>query len=1143
MQDASLQLMIHLLGPPEMQIAGSPFIVHHFKPRALLFYLAATGRPHNRDHLASLLWSETTDSNARHSLRSSIYHLRQAFNTRGIGDVLTGEGDVISLKPPPQMCDVVLFRQLLTEGSESALSRAITLYKGPLLQGFTLAEAPCFEEWRRDEAILLDQSYLMALRRLASWAEARKAWDEAIGYVQRIVQVDRFSEDEQRRLINLYIRTRAIGMALLQYRQFETELSRELGLVPSAEMQTLLNEILMIQRNASISGSAPPRVPTGSQTSPFVGREGLVKQLLDMSQKPLADKGVTLLIQGEDGSGKSRLVSEYIEMLTHASPSWVILQGTCSPFDDLLSYGPFIEAFQCTSLGDLSDLLAESHEKDADAQGHFQWRVLQALHMLSCNVPLLLALDDLQWANSSTLRLFGFLATRIRHLPIMLLGCVHDASAIPALDRLVMLGRRRGDVHVASLSPLSLEAVVDLLHASAVGVSSAALLAQWLHARSGGSPFILLEILTQLRTDGILTLVGEHWSLDMGRWLRWRAARPLPDTTHDLLSWRLALLSSHARTLLEVLAVAELALPFALLYEFPNVQGDQLLPELDDLVHRGLVIESESDRFTLAYRLLRETLVYQLSDVRHRILHCQLVQIIEGCPIWRANIPLRQMARHAVAGEDAERARRYGLRFLDELSLEDANTETVAFLHHLYDLVLATALPNEILHLTHALGTFHQVLGQLDEAAHWHRQNLELAQRIGDLVAQITAYFELAELGLVTNDYSEAITVARAGLVLCEQAVKVLPVALVARGHRMLGAALAMEGSDLLVAESHLQQALAMYEHQEIGKTVLSLGTICSAPGNKRAEAFHQQEPRHGSRRDAYQSDLCATLFELGNVAAQRGELHRALECYQESAGAAASAHSYYFLALAHNNFAYHSLLLGQSETAQCSVEQANTIAEAHDLLGVFLHSFSTQGEIHLYLGNWTEATDAFQQGLMLAEELGNIERQAGYQAGLALVARGQNDLVKARTQLEAALALLIDQGYWHLRTRIQLWLTETLLVCGSIDEAQSYLDAALHTAQRHGRLLQLLQSQRLSAHLLALQGDSQAANVLFAETLEQASSSGFDLEIARTQAAWGETILLDAPTAQALLHEACNVFAAHGARAELKAITALLHA
>ncbi|HEU0000984.1 MAG TPA: AAA family ATPase [Ktedonobacteraceae bacterium] len=1038
---APAQLTIRLLGTPEALLAGTPLLLHDQKARALLYYLAAVGRPRSRDYLASLLWSESLESNARHSLRSSLYHMRQALQARGAGDVLAGEGDTICLKLADDACDVAHFRRVLEHGSANTidsvphLEQAVALYRGPLLQGFSVSDAPLFEEWVRAEDLALQQGYLDALQRLVALAESRGAWDEAIVYAQCIVQADPLFEPAQQRLIQLYLRAGAIGQALRQYRQFEAVLQQESSIMPSPETWAAITSAMEARRSAKREGGARLMA-----SAPFAGRAEELKKLRSLAQLAASGQGMTVVAQGENGIGKSRLLDELVSILSTSSKPWLILQGSCSPFDDLLSYGPFLDAFQNANAGDLTDVLADARGSSADEQGRFEWRVLQALRTLTRDAPLLLAIDDLQWANSTTLHLFGFLATRLRSLPVMLVGTVQRVEAVPALQRLVTLGRRRGDAHTIALSPLTQEDVHMFLASLGISLSSAPSLVEWLYEQSAGSPFILKEIIAQLRAEAILYApdIAEHKTsekrhelrLDSGRWLRWRSTCSLPETTHDLVTWRLENLSSIARSLLDILAVANQPLPLALLRDVSGLSEEQLLPVAEDLVASGLVVESGNDMFALPHQLLREALMLPLSHLRQRAIHRQLATRLDACPALQKNFPLRQIALHAVIGEDVERARRYGLQVLDELARDNANTQTLDFLHHLYDLLAPSASLEELLRLARALGQTHQTLGQLDEAATWYEHEREYAQELGDAIAQVAAHFAAGELALVANNYDDAAQAASKGLDLSASLRDGQHISLMARGHRLLGAALAMEGSDLPAAEHHLQEAVAAH------------------------------------RLSDNQEDLCAVLFELGNVAAQRGEITRALNLYEAAAKAAESAHIYYFQALAYNNLAYHHLLPGNIEAAQKALSKGYALAESHEMFGALLHLTSTRGEISLYLHEWTEAWATFQHGLTLAEELNNLERQAGFRAGLALAARGQGRLDDATRLLEEALLLISERGYWHLRTRLQLWLAETLLLAGQRSEAEVHLNAALTTAREHGRAHLLAQAEELMASL-----------------------------------------------------------------------------
>lgn len=1084
-----------------------PLAINNQKARALLFYLAITGQAHTRGHIATLLWGEFPADNARRSLRSTLFQLRRALQAANLSQALTAERDLLRLQLDDSACDATDFRRLISEGSEAALTQAIALYRGPLLEGFTLPDTPLFDEWLRLEEEKLSQAYVSSLRQLAGQAEAQQKWDQAMGYLQRLVQTDPLAEEAQQQLIGLYLKSGAITQALRQYQQFEVELQEKLDLTPTPETRALFQEGLRLQQIPSSAKSASqPNESRGSSSElPFVGRDDLLTRLLTVSQEVKTGRGSTVLLQGDGGIGKTRLLNEFLAKLAGDTSAWLILSGACSPFDDLISYGPFLEAFQNNALGDFTDLLLSPKGGAPADRDQFVYRILQTLRRLSQSAPLVLAIDDLQWANSSTLNLFGLLATRLHHLPLLLIGTVQRSEAIPALQRLVTMERRRGQLQLLSLAPLSEAALIELLQSLAISPASIPALAKWLQERSDGNPFILNEMIAQLQADAILTPVGNYRQLDPGHWLRWRASYTLPETTYDLVAWRLKNLTAEAYALLEVLAVAGQPLPFAWLVDFPALANDPL-PMIDDLLTRRLLVETDDEMFSLAHYLLREILLQRLSHVRRRLIHRQLAQMLARGAALETNFPLWEVARHAVAGEDVALARRYSLQILAKLPRDYTGAVTVDFLHHLYDLLTPSATPAELLRLTQVIGDVHQSLGHLSEATYWQQQYLELARKAGDATAQATAYFEKGELALISNDYVAATGAAEAGLTACAGLAQTDPALsrLSGRGHRLLGHALAMEGSDLPAAEHHLQQASTAHRLSE--------------------------NPR----------DLCASLFELGNVAAQRGELLRALEFYEEAAKVAEAGQAHYFHALARNNLAYHSLLLGWLKVAQRGLAHGQKLAETYELLGALLHLYSTQGEIYLYLGQWQAAAESFQSGLTLAEELSNPERQAGYRAGLALAARGQHDLSGAMTLLEEALLLISGRGYWHLRTRLSIWLAETLLQDGQVSAAWPHLHTALEMTQVHGRVLLHLQAERVRAGLLAAGGDWPATAACFSQTMAQATKLDLPLEIARIQADWGQAMLRFAPSpgqGYALLNQAHQVFADHQAAADLDAL------
>jgi DNA-binding SARP family transcriptional activator/predicted ATPase len=1117
MNDVTPRLSVRLLGTPEVLLDGAPLVLNHVKARALLYFLAASGERHGRDYLASLLWSEAGTSEAHHSLRSAVYRLRQAIEGDPPESLLVSDAETLFLEPSGFRCDAVDFRRLLAQAGEVSLSQAAALVRGAFLQGFSVPNADAFEEWRRSQDTYFRLAGLESLEKLSKSAEAREDGTAALAYLQQMVQLEPLAENAQQRLMRLYLRQGEVSSALRQYRRFEALLRQELDLEPAADTQAVLRNVLRQQRSYArpvSATSAPARRPA---PLPFVGRDDVLRQLEEAAAAVQAGLGATVLIEGEGGIGKSRLLDEISSRLIGASVPWMVLQGACTPFDDLRSQGPFLEALDQAMAGDFSELAARAQGGVPDARGQFPWHVLQTIRTLCKNAPLLLIIEDLQWANSSTLNLFGFLAMRLHHLPVLLMGTVQQPEAIPALQRLIALQRHRGELSLVHLAPLNGVDVNDVLRVSGIDASSVDSLGEWLVARSAGNPFLLTEILAQMRAEGILRSHGPRWELETTRWLQWRAAFVLPETTHDLVAWRLANLDADARRVLDVLAVAGQPISEAVLREFTDVPAGTLPDTVDDLAGRGLLMETSGHLLALPHHLLRETLLHRLSSVRRRSIYRQLATALENSPGPRSRLTgaaddvrahgrLRQIALYAVAGEDVDRARRYGLPILSELPQEYSGAESIDFVQHLHDLLGPAASPAEMVRLTRALGLLQQSVGHLELAARSHVQSLQWAGQTGDRAAQAQAYFEMAELALVSNDYRAALDTARQGLSRlsvrdADEAGASDAGSLVARGHRLLGAAFAMEGSDLAAAERELQEALVV--NREIGN----------------------------------QGDLCATLFELGNIAAQRGELQRAIDLYRQSAQAAEAGRIHYYLALAHNNLAYHSLLLGEIAEARQAAAQGIKVAEAYDLLAALLHLYSTQGEIQLYLAEWGGAQESFQRGLLIAEELGSLERQAGYRGGLALAARGLGDLETAVTLLREALALIADQGYWHLRTRLQIWLAETLRQRKLPQEAMQLVEEAVSVSQAHQRIVLRIQGECIRATLLAEAGDWAAAAAVFNDSREAALALDLPLEVARVQAAWGQAALECSPIpneGRRLIDAARAAFVLYGALADL---------
>lgn len=223
------------------------------KARALLGYLAAAPRQRaGREKLASLLWGDRVDSQARQSLRQCLVVLRQDLAPADPFDV---DSDEIALKPDVLTADVVEFAAAAQSSDIGTLERACAAYRGEFLADLSTGMEP-FEEWLRGERARFEGLAAHA------FAQASAAWNanddaRAVDAALRLVALDPLREDWQRSLLRMLARHRGREAALAQADIFAELLWRELEVSPSAETNALLDEIR--------SGRDAPRHPAPAE--------------------------------------------------------------------------------------------------------------------------------------------------------------------------------------------------------------------------------------------------------------------------------------------------------------------------------------------------------------------------------------------------------------------------------------------------------------------------------------------------------------------------------------------------------------------------------------------------------------------------------------------------------------------------------------------------------------------------------------------------------------------------------------------------------------------------------------------------------------------------------------------------------------
>lgn len=327
-------LAISLLGQVQIALHGNSLI--HFesdKARALLIYLVMNaGRPQRREQLSALLWPQQDEKSALQNLRKTLHRLRQTLEQVGGESGVGGRGSESSfIIVTPQSVqfnatsdhelDVSRFGALLAETQHhrhrhleacrsclERLSRAVQLYCGDFLAGFSLKDNPDFEEWVALQRERLRLRALDALNVLAACHE-RRGEDAAVqNYARRQLELEPWSEEAHRQLMRALARDGKRAAALAQYQTCRRVLITELGVEPEPETTALYERI----RTSALTSDFLKKSDVTLRNFParlnsFVGREEELARIAEMLQDP--DCRLVTLI-GSGGSGKTRLAVE-----------------------------------------------------------------------------------------------------------------------------------------------------------------------------------------------------------------------------------------------------------------------------------------------------------------------------------------------------------------------------------------------------------------------------------------------------------------------------------------------------------------------------------------------------------------------------------------------------------------------------------------------------------------------------------------------------------------------------------------------------------------------------------------------------------------------------------------------------------------
>ncbi len=561
-------------------------------------------------------------------------------------------------------------------------------------------EAPWLEPLRADLADLRAEALETAAR--AGLAEGGdRALAEAREAAQAAVAAAPVRESARAALIGVLRARGNVAEALQAYEEVRVLLRDELGSRPGPELLALHEELLREEARPAAAAPAPSPSPapppaTGAPAlpdrlaaavaTPLVGRAAALERLRSELDAARAGGTGLVLVMGEGGIGKTRLVAE----VAREAAGVRVLYGRCDE-EELFPFGPWTEMFRDhlatipdselgAVLGDeaselvrlLPDLRARLPEvpepvaTDPETQRRRLFEAMVGLvRRLAARSPLMLVVDDLHWADRSSL-LFGRHLVRSAPLgPVFMLGTYRDTDLYEGHPLVQVIGDLERELE-AELPRLRLEGLD--------AEETSALVASWrdqaldepvvsaIHEETNGNPFFLKQLVRHLEEGGARP--GGEGDARAGPSAR------VPAGVRDVIARRVARLPEASGGVLRAAALIGRDFDFGLLRAVAGVSEDELLDVLEAAVRAGLLVEvaSTPGRYSFVHALLRTTLEEELSSTRRALLHGRIGEAIEKRARFRLDSVLVDLARHFLAAgpDEADRAAEYAARAAEQ---------------------------------------------------------------------------------------------------------------------------------------------------------------------------------------------------------------------------------------------------------------------------------------------------------------------------------------------------------------------------------------------------------------------------------------------------------------------------------------------
>jgi tetratricopeptide (TPR) repeat protein/predicted Ser/Thr protein kinase len=895
----------------------------------------------------------------------------------------------------------------------------------------------------------------------------------------------------------------------------------------SAELKTDLESLVDILKGKSLELIATKEVfeeGSGGIYSAMVGREVELEILEGHLGKMLKGEGTTVMIRGEAGIGKSRLVWELGRIAKKEKVRYLV--GRCLSRGEDIPYQPVFDVIR-TYLGlkGIKDAIGLEHfigERAPHLKGRLGvirafsfmegeeetsliskeqlWNtVMELVKVMSGDRPVLLHMEDLHWADVPTLNLLTYLARNTRRERVLIVGTYrpeelaegHEEKVHPLVTTLKQMNNEKL-YELVNLNRLDRDATRGVIDSAFTEAEFPESFIDRIYEETEGNPLFIMEVLKHLRHEGVITRANGGWKLSTRV-----TSIEVPGRVNDVIVNRLSSLSRGERDIVEVASVEGQAFRSATVCHCLGLRRIKVLRRLQDLEDSHHLIHASKEDYHFDHVQIREViyggLIPELRMEYHKRIGEHLRKRYDKADEYAGKIAYHLRR----AGEEKE-AIPYFLKAGEHAKKTFANEEAIGYFDEGIEIVDKHILQNSApdlqrmkLDMYKGRAEVRKLIGQYNEAQSDYRCVEEITRDLGDEKKRASGLDGLGEILYRKGDYEVAL----------EHFMEALEIFREIGDRPGEGTSLSHVGvvhyarGDYEEALEYLEEALEIKretgDRLGEGATLGNIGIVRYLCGDYEEALKHYEEGLEIFREIGNRSAEGTALLNIGNVYHARGDYEEALEYLMEELEISREMGDKFGEGNSLSNIGNVCYARGDYEEAlEYLMEALEIMREIGERMG-HLNSQRKLFGLWLDIGDYEKVLSGLEKTRQLAEALGTSKAKVGskFDAGYENLVRGfyEEAIKDVKNGLEMALEIdhigTIMEGH-HLATQIEFKRENYL-------EALEYAEGALNLATEKERKKDIAKSHLLLARIHGSNGNLKEAESSARQVLTIAEACG----------------------------------------------------